>query len=251
VRPPWYRTPWALATFALTILAAAVAVYRARVAYLLGLERQRSRIAMDLHDELGSGLGSIGIISGLLAADRAAPDERRRLASEIARTAGELGAALGDIVWSLAQRPGTLKDLAARLAEQGRRLFAHDSARFEARLGPDLPETPLSLMLRRAVLLIGAEALHNAARHAEARRVLLTVDRDGAAWRLAVEDDGRGMPADRAAASGLGLENMRRRAAAIGAPLAIEPRPGGGTRVQVRFGLEGRRSPRHMFMRVS
>jgi len=242
VRPAWYREPWAMALFSLALVAALVAAYRARVAVLLGLERQRARIAMDLHDEIGSALGSIGILSGVLAQDNGDDErERQRIADEIARTAGEVGGALSDIVWALDPRPGTLRDLATRLADHGGRLFAGDGPEFRTHFPAAWPGGPLPLGLRRNVAAIGLEALHNAARHARARNVALalTPPANGSTglWELTVTDDGSGMPTP-APESGLGVTSARRRAAEIGAEVTWEATSGGGTTLRLRFPLD-------------
>jgi signal transduction histidine kinase len=242
VRPAWYREPWAMALFSLALVGALVAAYRARVAVLLGLERQRARIAMDLHDEIGSALGSIGILSGVLAQDNGDDErERQRIADEIARTAGEVGGALSDIVWALDPRPGTLRDLATRLADHGGRLFAGDGPEFRTHFPAAWPGGPLPLGLRRNVAAIGLEALHNAARHARARNVALalTPPANGGAgvWELTVTDDGSGMPTP-APDSGLGVTSARRRAAEIGAEVTWEATSGGGTTLRLRFPLD-------------
>jgi len=209
---------------------------------LVGLERQRARIAMDLHDEIGSALGSIGILSGVLAQEGSGDEsERRRIAHEIARSAGEVGGALSDIVWALDPRPGTLRDLAARLADHGGRLFAGDGPEFRTHFPAALPDAPLPLGLRRNLAAIGLEALHNAARHARARNVSLALTppdpSNGAGlWELTVTDDGTGIPAT-APQSGLGVTSTRRRAAEIGAAVAWDATPGGGTTVRLRFAL--------------
>lgn len=241
VRPAWYREPWALALFAFAVVAGLVAAYRARVAVLVGLERQRARIAMDLHDEIGSALGSIGILSGVLAQDNGSDErERQNIAHEIARTAGEVGGALSDIVWALDPRPGTLRDLAARLADHGGRLFVGEGPEFRTHFPSAWPDGPLPLGLRRNLAAIGLEALHNAARHARARNVSLALTppaNGGRVWELTVTDDGSGMPAP-APDTGLGVTSTRRRAAEIGAEVAWEATSGGGTTVRLRFPLD-------------
>ncbi|HEX7050804.1 MAG TPA: ATP-binding protein [Longimicrobiales bacterium] len=241
VLPPWYRTPWALALFAALGGAVLWAAYRARLAFLLGLERQRTRIAMDLHDELGSGLGSIGILAGLLARGRLDDVQRGRLAQEVAGTAEELGNALGDIVWSLDRRAATLEELASRLAGHAERFFAGDDVVFTLRAPREWPPARLPLALRRNILLIGLEALHNAARHARARQVALAFTGRGRTWQLAVTDDGVGLgPAvPTNARGGRGLPGMRRRAAEIGAAIEWRETPGGGTTVVLHFTLPG------------
>ena len=242
VRVPWYLDPWIWALTVAGVLAAAFLAQRARHTVALRLERQRTQIALDLHDEMGSGLGSIGILSGVLSGPDVTADEARRLATKIAEISGELGTSLSDIVWSLRPRAGTLEEVAARLAEHGRRLFAGNGRRFETGFPDRWPVVPLSPAALRAVLLIGLEALHNAARHAAAHHVTLAVvhGRDG--WDLIVEDDGRGLPPngkEENGGSGLGLESMRRRAADIGATITWEGRAGGGTRVTLHMSMRG------------
>jgi signal transduction histidine kinase len=242
VRAPWYLDPRIWALTAVAALAAAFLAQRARHLVALRLERQRTQIALDLHDEMGSGLGSIGILSGVLGGPDVTADEARRLATKIAEISGELGASLSDIVWSLRPRAGTLEEVAARLAEHGRRLFAGNGRRFETRLPDRWPDVPLNPASVRAVLLIGLEALHNAARHAAARQVTLAVAERRDGWDLIVEDDGRGLAQngeEGGGGSGLGLDSMRRRAAEIGATIAWEGREGGGTRVTLRMTMRG------------
>lgn len=235
VDPPWFRRPWAIAGFLVAAGALAFAWYRARIAHLVGLERQRTRIAMDLHDELGSGLGSIGILSGVLTAAEGV--DRAQVSREIAQTAEELGSALSDIVWALDPRADTLQQLAARLAEHGTRLFAGDAVEFTTRFPQAWPATRLPPAVRRTVLLVGLEALHNAARHAAARHVTLSLEPRAGAWDLAVSDDGRGLPKGTLAhqGPGLGLPSMRQRAADIGGEITWHHPPGGGTVVRLRF----------------
>lgn len=232
VLPPWYRTAWAISAFLLLGAALLFAIYRARIAYLLGLERQRTRIALDLHDEMGSGLASIGILADVLSSHSGSGNE---IAREVAATAEELGTALSDIVWSLDPQSATLDVLAARMAENGSRLFA-DDVQLDTSFPGHWPADPLPLPVLRNVLLIGLEALHNAARHACARHVTLSLQPDGAAWLLTVCDDGIGMTENTAPrGSGRGLRGMRRRADEIGGEISWRTPARSGTEVRLRF----------------
>jgi signal transduction histidine kinase len=209
---------------------------------LLRLERQRTRIAMDLHDEMGSGLGSIGLLAGVAAGDRVDESTRRRIAAEIAEAAGDLGGALSDIVWSLREGADTLSALARRLAERGRRLFPNDTPALALVFPEPWPDVRLAPDVRRNLQLMALEALHNAARHACARHVELGFAKESDAWCLWVGDDGRGLPAAAldGRTDGHGVRNLRQRAATIGARLAITGAPGAGTRITVHFDPAGR-----------
>jgi len=234
---PWWRTGWFFLACALFAATALTIAYRIRVGQLVRLERQRTRIAMDLHDAIGSGLGSIRILAGL--AERASTPEgtRAQISSRIARVADELAQSLGDIVGSLRPGSATLESLGAQLVARATPLLVGREIEFAVEPKEPWPDARLSLAVRRHVFLIGAEALHNAARHAEARRVVLALDRDGRRWRLKVEDDGKGMAAmaHLPRPRGLGLESIARRAAEIGANARWSPREGGGTVFTLTF----------------
>jgi signal transduction histidine kinase/ligand-binding sensor domain-containing protein len=243
---PWYAAWWFFALLAASLAAALGLGYRLRVAQLLRLERQRTRIAMDLHDAIGSGLGSIRILAGLAARGQTPEDKRVEISSRIASVAGELASSLGDIVWSLKVGSATLGSLSAQIVQRGAPLFAGDDSTFATRFPSPWPDVKLSLAVRRHVFLIALEALHNASKHARARGVTVAIEPAGRRWRLLVEDDGRGMaepPASDSGAGGVGLDSIRKRAAEIGAEAAWAPRPGGGTVFRLEFlpGAEDRR----------
>ncbi len=113
VQAPFWRRAWFLALAGGVLALAGWFLYRARVARLVEIERLRTRIAMDLHDELGSALGGIGILAGVAAEAEVSEVERRALARRAADAAGELGHALTEIVWTL--RPGQHPARRARL----------------------------------------------------------------------------------------------------------------------------------------
>jgi len=234
---PWHGTWWFRALAALSLAAVTALVYRLRVASLLRVERQRMRIAMDLHDEVGSGLGSIGVLAGLLSRQDLPASRRADLSARIAGLSHELSQSLGDIVWSLRAGAGHLDSLWARILDRARPLFAAGSPVLQVAAPEAIPRAPLSLAVRRNAALIAVEALHNAARHAQARHVVLRLAADGAHWTISIEDDGSGIPAASGDATrrGLGLEGMRIRAEQMGGSVAWESRPGEGTRVVLRF----------------
>ena len=255
IAPPWYATWWVRAVALLALVGGLAMAYRIRVRHLLDLERQRARIAMDLHDELGSGLGSVGILASVLGKEGLDATDRAAVSEQISRTASELGTALSDIVWSLRPGPQDLRQLAVHLAERGNRLFADDETRFITELPTTWPSRALSAPVRRNVLLVAIEALHNARRHARASQVVLTLMPRGSRWSLRVADDGRGLP-ESIAGTGLGFLTMWRRAAEIGADLRIETATGQGTGVELTFSprarsrpVRGGRPPRSLIVR--
>lgn len=244
---PWYRRPAVLILVGLLLAAVPVLVHRARTAVLLGLERQRTAIAMDLHDELGAGLGSIGILAGVAARPDVAEGERQDFAQRIAATAGELGGKLTDIVGALRSGRVTLGVLAADLAERAARLVPGPVPGLVMDYPETWPEVELDPAVRHDLRLMALEAIHNAARHGEARTITLGLAPAGRYWRLWVSDDGVGFDPEAGTepkGTGLGHRALKRRADRIRAILRVRSAPGKGTTVEVLF--EPRRS--HMMM---
>lgn len=242
VRKAFYARAWFLALAAAASLAALSVVYRLRLAHALRLERQRTRIAMDLHDDLGAGLGSAGLLVGLLSEGELEEDERRRIGERAVQQIRDLGSALGDIVWSL--RPGTetLAALLLFLQQRASDLFPPGSGVRVTVDAPDpCPALRLTLPQRRNLQWIAVEALHNAARHSGAGRIVMKLRPEGDDWILTVRDDGRGFTDEDADGSGLGRESMKRRATEIGAQLVLRSAPEEGTEISIRF-RPGRRT---------
>ncbi len=231
VEAPWWRRPWAWALALAVAGLAAFAAHRARVARLVAIEQTRTRIATDLHDDIGSSLSSIAVQSGLLHRRLTGLDEddRRRLA-RITETAGELVETMGDIVWSVNPRYDHLSHLAHRMHHYARE--ATDAAglvlTFEA---PEEHDVTLDPPVRRQVYLVFKELVANAIKHSGATRLDVTLLRVGPLLELTVRDDGRGFAPDAERRAGTGLPSLQRRAESIGARLTFASEPGRGVAV--------------------
>lgn len=190
------------------------------------IESLRRRIASDLHDEIGSNLGSIALLSEM--AQMQSRDGNGDLA-EIHRIARETAQAMRDLVWMI-DPDGERVDFASRLRETASTMLAGIEWAFEA--PASLP--PLPLAAKRHLLLFCKEALHNARRHGAAKRVMLRLVRTDGALELEIEDDGAGFEVDRPS-DGHGLASMRARAAELRATFAIDSAPGKGTRISLHI----------------
>jgi signal transduction histidine kinase len=213
---------------------ALLAAHRSRVSHLLQLERMRLRIASDLHDDVGSSLSSIALLSEMLqSADPARLDEReRRQLDRIHRAAEETVRALRDIIWLVDPTHADLADLVGRMRGVAGDLLNGTTWTFDVDGTDGSPPAPrpLGMPFMRNVLLIYKEALHNITKHAGARRVVVAVGARRGEFVLRIEDDGVGFDED-VVRRGRGLESMRRRAEQTGGRLDIASAPGAGTRV--------------------
>jgi ligand-binding sensor domain-containing protein/two-component sensor histidine kinase len=231
----WWFLPAALVLFMLAIYA----LYRYRVARLLELERVRTRIASDLHDDIGSNLSLIAGLSEMLR------QQARQVDSQIADRLGVIAnasrqsvEAMGDIVWAVNPKRDNVVDLAHRM-----RRFANDSLtprNIEFHLDAPTPNqnVRVNTEVRREVLLVFKEAINNVARHSGCRNASAALKIERGRLVLIVSDDGHGFDEARID-HGHGLESMRRRAEKLGGKIEMSSRDGEGTTVSLTAPVSG------------
>jgi len=205
-------------------------VWRSRVRRRREAEQLRDRIARDLHDEVGSNLGSILLLCQL-AQGRGTADAQKDLA-EVGRIAAQTADSMRDLVWVLGHSADTSADLLARLREAAASLLAGIDYTIDAD-DSSLPKR-LSPEFKRQLLFGFKEALHNVVRHSGARRAFIRCWLvEGSFW-IEIRDDGRGFDPDQVR-GGTGLRSLRMRAESLGGELQLESKPGQGTVVRLRL----------------
>ena len=216
------------------VLISGIAVWIIRVRQRRESLRLRARIARDLHDEIGSNLSSIGLLSQLGLEPEAGRDTMRADLEEIQRVSAQTAESMHDIVWLISPGSKNSGDLVSRLREAAGRLLAGVTWSLQAD-GVE-PRRPLSLELQRDLFLIYKEALNNISRHAAATRVEISLGREGRSLVLRISDNGSGF--DSATVQrGHGLDNMERRAASCRGRLQVDSRPGHGTTLTLSIPL--------------
>jgi signal transduction histidine kinase len=209
---------------------------RRRIAALereTALAQERSRIAQEIHDDLGATLTHISLLSQLdPAADsggQASPQLREIHASARAATR-----AVDEIVWALNPEHDTLDSLVNYLIRFAEDFVSSAHLRCRLSLPANLPEVDVTSEVRHNLLLAVKEALHNAVQHAAAAEVRLRLEWDGRTFVFIVEDDGRGFNLDDVGTGdGNGIANLHRRLAAAGGTCEIHSTRGSGTQVRL------------------
>lgn len=192
-------------------------------------QRLRDKLARDLHDEIGSNLGSITLICSIASQPDATPDSMRADIAEIERVAAETADSMRDMVDLISaprsEAEADWLDVLHRLTERLLRGVQLDCA---------LPAAPLPLEpdieTRRELYLFCKEVLHNIAKHAQATRVRFHLTPTASGLRIDISDNGIGFDTDQST-SGHGLGNLRERAAMMRANLQLLSKPGGGTSI--------------------
>ncbi|MGH9933183.1 MAG: sensor histidine kinase [Pyrinomonadaceae bacterium] len=245
LRPLWQRW-WFLTLAALACGGLIFAVFRYRVARVLEMANMRTRIATDLHDDIGANLTRISMLSEVAkqrldiarAPDNGGAGERTENGQEdnpllsISRIARESVGSMSDIVWAIDPERDSLLDLTRKMRQHADEVFTlrDIELRFNA---PSVKESlRLGVDVRRDLLLIFKEAVNNAARHSRCTQV--TIDLQLHASRLLLEIVDNGVGFDQSVESeGHGLRSMQRRAAALGGTLEISSNPGAETIIRV------------------
>jgi signal transduction histidine kinase len=201
------------------------------------IEKDRARIARDMHDELGASLTRIALMSDLAAIEPAGDGAAAGRFGEIAKAARSVSGTLDQIVWTVNPRNDTVERLVGYLGEFATEYLesAGIPLTLDLPLGP--PATPVASDVRHQVLLGVKEALNNIAKYAGASTVTFRVAYEGGDLRIVIADDGCGFDPAAVSPYSNGLRHMQQRFAALGGSAQIESHPGGGTTVRFHVPL--------------
>jgi ligand-binding sensor domain-containing protein/signal transduction histidine kinase len=243
LRPIWQRW-WFLSLAGLFVIGVAYVVHKYRVNRLLELERVRTRIATDLHDDIGASLSQIAILSEVVrqkvGQDHAAVTEPL---SQITTSSSELMGTMSDIVWAINPHKDRLTDLIQRMRRFASDVLTARNIDFEFQAPDARRNLNLGADVRRQVFLVCKESINNIVRHSACSHVNIEFRVDRNWLTLVIRDNGRGF--DTAQESdGHGLASMRQRAKEMGGILEIASQLGEGTTVTLRMPIGGRPSAR-------
>ncbi|HEX8426695.1 sensor histidine kinase [Hymenobacter sp.] len=240
VDPPWNRTWWFQVGISWVLFGLLFLAYRVRVGQLLALERIRHGIARDLHDDMGSTLSSISILSQI--ARNHQRQQRPELAGAILEQIGDSSRrmldAMDDIVWAINPDHDSLDDVTARMRRFASEVLEARGIEFTFRADPSVQGLKLGMQARREFFLLFKEAVNNLAKYADCQHASILLAYHHGQLHLTVEDDGVGFdPASPAQGGGNGLANMHTRAASLSGQLTIDTAPGQGTKLHLSMPL--------------
>jgi len=202
------------------------------------LERERARIAQDIHDDVGASLASIAMLSQPPRAELLTPERATQMLAGIYSVTKEITRSLDEIVWAVDPRHDTLDSLADYLSRFAQQFLSQAGIRCRLNMPIEVPAWPLPAEVRHNLFLAFKEALNNAVKHAHASEVRLSLGLHDQGFSLVVEDNGKGMsgtdspPNSERVSSGNGLGNMRQRLERVGGQCTISS-DSAGTRVSL------------------
>ncbi len=249
IKPPFWRTPWFVAAMVLVLASLIAAAYNYRIRQLLNVERLRVRIASDLHDDVGSSLSGIALMSDLVRSHLPEGTKDHKHLNTLSASARSAADSLRDIVWVINPEHDGMEDIVLRMKSVAEVLLSKSRYTFVA---PSNALTDvIDMEFRRNLLLIYREALNNTAKYARAENVTITLSVTGEMLTLRIRDDGVGFDLDEAQhKGGNGLRTQQYRAEKIGGTIDFESTPGKGTTTTLVARIPRSRYGRYRGLRV-
>ncbi|OIN59337.1 ATP-binding protein [Arsenicibacter rosenii] len=229
----WQRNGILAGAALLLLLAGAVAAWllnRSRLRRLREAQRLRQQIARDLHDEVGSTLSSISLLSGhtdrLLSENR--PETAQRMVQKIYADARDILESIDEIIWTINPGNDSTQRIIQRLRDYAQPLMESKNIRFTLTAEPEIELLPITMEVRRNLYLIGKEAINNLVKYADATQATVRFERRKDQLVVIIEDNGRGFDTGQASIRN-GQQSMQQRARAMDGDFSVRSKPEQGT----------------------
>ena len=227
--PKWYQTWWFKALVALTIVAIGYALYRLRVNQFKKEQQIRSKLASDLHDDLGSTMNSVKVYANLAIMEK----QKEKYLFKIKESTQEAITGIRDIIWVLDDSKDTIEHLLSRISLFASPLCEANNILYKQEMTDEARNHKLGQEEKRNLYMMLKETVNNAVKYSGAKKIEIEVSVKKGKPAIQIKDDGNGFDA-KAVSDGNGLKNMKRRAHQIKYKFSLESVPGHGTHIQVQ-----------------
>ncbi len=221
IAPPWWQTWWFrsfVAVFIIGLLVAGIQFYYRRklekqmaiFEKQQAIEKERTRIATDMHDDLGAGLSRIKFLSENVKASKGNSETMLKDIEKISAYSDEMAAKMGEIVWALNEKNDTVADLVAFTRSYVQEYLSGRNIHCELNTPIELPSTFITGEMRQHIFLSVKECLHNIVKHAGASQVYFSVKLNGEI-EIVIHDNGRGIDLNSVRPFSNGIQNIQKR----------------------------------------
>lgn len=201
------------------------------------LDRERSRIAQDMHDDLGARVTRIGLLTELIVRKAPNSEEVRSVSGKIQDAMREVVHTLDEIVWAVNPKNDTLDRLAVFITQYAEDYFEITPIRCRLDVPSSFPALPLSAELRHSLFLVVKESLNNIVKHSGATEVQIVMRYERPDFEIRIEDNGKGFLLAEANQSRNGLVNMKKRIEEAGGRFELDSEKGKGTHIRLSIKL--------------
>ncbi|PBQ32341.1 hypothetical protein CNR22_11350 [Sphingobacteriaceae bacterium] len=237
LKKKFHETVWFYLLIALLILTFFYTLYRIRINRLLAVEKVRFQLSRDLHDDMGSTLSTINILSEMAKNKLAKePITAQNYLEKISTYSQVMMDSMDDIVWSINPGNDTMSKVLNRMREFANNILEAKDIELIFVTSSQLDELKLNMALRRDFFLIFKEAINNAAKYAECTKVKVELSVKNKQLLLSIMDNGKGFEWKKES-EGNGLMNMKKRAEKIKAQFELNSSANEGTRIELRLNL--------------
>ena len=230
IKPPFYRTWWFIITLIVLIVGIVYIIYTQRIRSIIKIERLRTKIASDLHDDIGSTLSSISIMSEIIQKQIDKSSQPGELIREIGSNARLMLENMDDIIWVVKPNNDKFRNFEVRIREYAIPLFESKNIQFQFVAPEELDNLPLSMEMRRNLFLIAKESVNNLVKYSQCNQANIIFSYTHSILTMEIADNGIGFDITQTSRQS-GLRNMRQRATQIGGNIEIQSENNRGTRV--------------------
>lgn len=235
ISPPFYRTIYFYVIVISFIAFAAYVFYRYRIRQILKLQEIRNKIARDLHDDIGSTIGSINLYSQVANVKLSSSENAdvRNILDKIEFSSREIIDKTGDAVWAVNPHNDSLKNLVLRMEGHAAGVLGTAGIRFQIDCDDRLATMFLEMNERKNIFLIYKEAIHNIVKYAQATAVKISIIKHAGRLQMKITDNGKGLSDNIKAYNGNGINNMRARATDMQGNFNIYSSENKGTTIEI------------------
>lgn len=190
-------------------------------AIIKSIYEQRMNISKDMHDEIGSGLTHISLLSEMITVQKHSGTEGQAEVQMISSISRQLVQNMSEIIWAINPQNETLETLTSYLREQTNKYFEPFEVNYVIHLPEQIPIVKLTNLQRRNLFLVTKETLNNALKHAKASSISLSMEIKGNQICFLISDNGKGFEPEQIRKSANGLKNMKSRMSEIGGSFGI------------------------------
>lgn len=237
ITPPFWKTWWFYFMVSIVTGIILYLIYRVRISQILRLQHIRQRIARDLHDDIGSTLSSISMMSKMAAVSESGVKEKStELFSTIGKASTQAMDLMSDIVWAVNPENDKIENVVTRMREYASVILDAVNISFKIETDEAVQRIFLPMEKRKDFFLIFKEAVNNLAKYSHAGNAQIKLSVNNHILTLLIKDNGNGFHADKIF-SGNGIKNMKVRASQLDAKFEISSQQGNGTIISLSVPL--------------
>ncbi len=238
ISTPYWKTWWFVSLCGIAVFSLGYLFYYLRLLRKLEAEKLRTKLARDLHDDIGSSLSSISILSEM-AAKNVSPttEESQFIFNKISESSHKTMESMKDIVWTVNPENDLMDALLTRMRMYCSEMLEPKGIEYDFKVGKDVENIKLPMEHKKNFYLIFKEAINNIAKYAECKKVTIAIWKIDEKMEIKITDDGIGFNPNEPSAKGNGLKNMKERAKLMHGTFTVDTKVGQGTKLTLIFSI--------------